>query len=550
MKKRLGDILIEMGFVDAAQLKLALMESQKTGSMLGDVLLRLGWVSEGDLQLAIAAQSGAQVLDTKNVEINHSLMSRVPMEFVVEHGIFPFAIDNGVIKAATSNPFDVIARDKLARLTNHRVETLIAPKAWISKAVEVYYKTAKTLDDEINAISTGANIKEAIDDTRIIRLSKLLIDKGYVLGASDIHIVPDNNLVRVYYRVDGVLQQTYLLPRAFSQQLVTRYKVMAELDISNPNIPHDGRIRYQGSVGSFDLRVSTFPTHLGETVVMRLLVYNKVVGDLSGLGLEPEDLERFARVLHRPYGLILATGPTGSGKTTTLYTSLMAINSPHINCMTVEDPIEYTIPTIRQSAVNVKAGLTFEAALRSALRQDPDVILLGEIRDQTSADLAMRAALTGHLVLSTLHTNNAASVVNRLQDLGVGASVISSALSMVVAQRLVRLLCPRCAVRSPTDERTRQIFHENNLKPPGEVARAAGCEECNGSGYRDRVGIYEVLVVDRHIEDLIFSNASNRAIEDAAVKAGTSLMYTQGLRKVARGQTSLDEIHRVIVGNA
>jgi type IV pilus assembly protein PilB len=475
-------------------------------------------------------------------------MSRIPIEFVNEHGIFPFGLENDVIKAATNNPFDVIARDKLARLAGQRVETFIAPKKWIAKAIEVYYKTAQTIDEEVNVL-TYSHL-DASEDNRIIKLSSLLIDKGYVLSASDIHIVPDSNLVRVYYRIDGVLHQMYLFAKKFQQPLVTRYKIMAEMDISNPNIPHDGRIKYQSAIGEFDIRVSTFPTQLGETVVMRLLVYNKVVGDLRNLGLEQDDLERFDRTIRRPYGLILTTGPTGSGKTTTLYTSLMTINSPSINCMTVEDPIEYVIPTIRQTAVNPKAGLTFENALRSAMRQDPDVILVGEIRDKTTADLAMRAALTGHLVLSTLHTNDAASAINRLLDLGINASILASALSMVVAQRLVRLLCPHCAVRRPSEAREKEIFAQNGLEPPAEIAQPVGCDSCFQSGYRGRIGVYEVIAVDRTIEKLIFSGALHREIEDAARSAGTTLMFRQALKKVAQQLTSIEEVMRVIVDYA
>jgi type IV pilus assembly protein PilB len=550
MKKRIGDILMEMSFIDGDQLKMALMESQKTGAMIGDVLQRLGWITEEDLQIAIAVQSGARILDTAGVEIDQSLMTRIPIEFVNTHGMFPFAQEDGVLKAATINPFDVIARDKLARLWGQRVETFIAPRDWIAKAVEIYYKTAQTLDEEINAITYAQDPGATTDDNRIIKLSSLLIDKGYVLGASDIHIVPDNNLVRIYYRIDGVLHQMYLFAKRFQQPLVTRYKIMAEMDISNPNIAHDGRIKYQSGVGVFDIRVSTFPTQLGETVVMRLLIYSKVVGDLENMGFEAEDLARFQKIIHRPYGLILTTGPTGSGKTTTLYTALMSVNSPSINCMTVEDPIEYVIPTIRQTAVNTKAGLTFENALRSAMRQDPDVILVGEIRDKTTADLAMRAALTGHLVLSTLHTNDAASAINRLLDLGINASILASALSMIVAQRLIRLLCPHCAVRQAPDERERAIFVQNGLQPPDILAKPKGCAGCFQSGYRGRVGVYEVIAVDRDIEKLIFSGALHREIEDVAMRAGTVLMFRQALKKVARHLTSLEEVMRVIVNYA
>ncbi len=548
MKKRIGDILLEMGAIDRDQLGMALMETRKTGSFLGEVLVRLNWVTEEDLQMAIAVQSGAKILDTDAVAIDHSLMGQIPIDFVNEHGVFPFAAEDGTIQAATSNPFDVIAKDKLSRMTGKRVETFIASKDWIAKAIEVYYHTAQTIDEEINAITFARDGAE--DESHIVQLSSLLIDKGFVLGASDLHVVPDANLVRIYYRIDGVLHQRYLLAKSFQQALLSRFKIMADMDISNPNIPHDGRIRYRSRVGEFDMRVSTFPTQYGETVVMRLLIYNKIAGDLKHLGFEPEDLERFRDTIQRPYGLVLTTGPTGSGKTTTLYSALMSVNNPNINCMTVEDPIEYAIPTIRQTAVNVKAGLTFENALRSAMRQDPDVILVGEIRDKITADLAMRAALTGHLVLSTLHTTDAVSAINRLLDLGANASILSSALSMVLAQRLVRQLCPHCAARQPIREADKAVFLRNGIEPPEEVAVAVGCDACLQSGYRGRTGIYEVIRMTRPIEKLVFSGASHGEIEAAAVEDGTRLMFQQALKKAARLQTSLDEVKRVIVEHA
>jgi type IV pilus assembly protein PilB len=546
MKKRIGDILMEMGFIDEDQLKMALMESQKTGGMLGDVLRRLDWVTEEDLQMAIAVQSGAQILDTNQLLVDPGLLSKIPVEIVHEHGVFPFSMEDGTLKVATSNPFDVIARDKLERLTGCRVKTFIARKSWISSATDLYYKTAQAIDDEIEAISFSRNGQNAFKDDQIVQLSNLLIEKGNVLGASDIHVVPDSNLVRLYYRIDGVLHQKHLFAKAFQQPLVTRYKIMADMDISNPNIPHDGRIRYKGRVGEFDIRVSTFPTQIGETVVMRLLVHNKLAKDLKELGFESEDLSRFQAAIRRPHGLILTTGPTGSGKTTTLYCALMTVNSPNINCMTVEDPIEYGIATVRQTAVNPKAGLTFGNALRSALRQDPDVILVGEIRDKETADLAMQASLTGHLVLSTLHTNDAASAINRLLDIGVNAGILASALSLIVAQRLVRLLCPKCLQRRPIRPEALKVFQDKGLTPPAETAHPAGCGSCHNSGYRGRSGIYEVIQVNRAIASLIFSKALNDDIKDAAVQAGTNLMFKQALKKAAQNLTSLEEIYRVI----
>ncbi len=546
MKKRIGDILTEMGFIDKVQLEMALSETKKTGAMLGDILLRLDWVSEEQLQMAIGVQSGAQILDTESVKVDYELITKIPQKFVSSHGIFPFEKEGSVLKAATANPFDVVARDELSRMTGCQVETFIASKEWVSKAIELYYKTALTIDNDIESIIHMAGLGEGeFEESNVVRLFNLLIDKGYVLGASDIHIVPDTNLVRVYYRIDGVLNQQYLLPKSFQQSIVTRCKIMADMDISNPNIPHDGRIKYLGGAAQFDMRVSTFPTQLGETVVMRLLIYSKVVGDLERLGFEKEDLARFLTNIRRPYGLILSTGPTGSGKTTTLYSALMTINSSHVNSMTIEDPIEYVIPTIRQTAVNPKAGLTFENAFRAAMRQDPDIILVGEIRDQETAELAMRASITGHLVLSTLHTNDAASAINRLLDLGVNANIVASSLTMIVAQRLLRKICPHCSTMVPTGSEDKKAFVRNGLEPPVELPKANGCDNCRQSGYRGRTGIYEVLEVDRAIEELIFNGALHSTIEDAAIKSGTSLLLKQALKKAVNGETSLEEVFRV-----
>lgn len=550
MKKRIGDILVEMGYIGMDQLKMALMETKKTGIMLGQVLIRLDWITDEQLQMALAVQSGAKILDPKKANVDLGLIARIPLSFVASHGVFPFELDGQTIKMATPNPFDVIARDELARLTGYQVATYIAPREWISNSIELYYKTAQTIDDDIEKITTAGVAKKEFKENDIVRLADLLIEKGNVLGASDIHVVADVNLARVYYRVDGVLHQTYLFPKSFHQTLISRFKIMGNMDISNPNIPHDGRIKYRGTFGELNIRVSSFPTQLGETLVMRLLLYREVVGDLARLGFEKEDLARFQKTIRRPYGLILTTGPTGSGKTTTLYSALMTINSPNINVMTIEDPIEYVIPTIRQTAVNPKAGLTFGNALRAAMRQDPDVILVGEIRDAETAELAMRASITGHLVLSTLHTNDAASAINRLLDLGINASMLASALTMVAAQRLIRKLCRQCLTRTAPTPEEADVFIRNGLEVPAELSRAKGCDICNNSGYSGRAGIYEIILIDRAMEELIFSGSLHSTIEEAAVKSGTSLLLKQGLKKACNQATSLEEVLRVVAIDA
>lgn len=545
MKKRIGDILIEMGFIDRDELEKAAIESKKTGVMLGDVLLRLDWITEEQLQMAIALQSGAQMVDIGQINIDSSLISKIPENFARGHGIFPFGLEDNILKIATSNPFDVVTKDTIGRMTNHQIATFLAPKKWISNAIELYYKTAQSIDNDIDRIVSSEGGEDA--ENKIVKLADLLFEKAHVLGASDIHLVPDIKLLRVYYRVDGVLHQEYLFPIKFHQSLVSRYKIMGNMDIANPNIPHDGRIKYQGSVEELDFRVSTFPTQLGETVVLRLLMHTSVVGDMERLGLEKEDLDRFRSALKRPYGFILVTGPTGSGKTTTLYSALMEIKSTFNNVMTIEDPIEYVIPTIRQTAVNPKAGLTFANALRSTMRQDPDIILVGEIRDQETAELALRSSITGHLVLSTLHTNDAASAINRLIDLGVNVNILASSLTMIVAQRLIRRICPQCFTTSPTTPKEKEIFVENGLKPPDQLPRPQGCESCFHTGYKGRIGIFEVLLANREIEELIIKRALASSIEEVGVKSGTQLLFTQALRKAANQITSLEEVFRVAV---
>ena len=546
MKKRIGDVLIEMGFIDNGQLEMALMEAKKTGAMIGDVLLRLDWITDEQLQMGLAVQSGAQILETSTVTIDHELITKIPLDFVNQHTVFPFAREDNIVKVATANPFDVLTKDELARMTGLRVENYLAPKEWIANAIELHYKRARAIDEEIEKLTVTKAGQEDFAEDQIIKLADLLLEKGNVLGASDIHVEPDNKLVRIYYRIDGVLQQKYIFPKNFQQSLATRYKIMGDMDISNTNIPHDGRFKYQSSVGEINLRVSTFPTHLGETVVLRLLKYSDVVGNLAKHGLEAEDLERFFHYLKQPYGLILSTGPTGSGKTTTLYSALMQINNPNINVLTIEDPIEHVIPTIRQTAVNPKTGLTFGSALRSAMRQDPDVILVGEIRDQETAELALRASMTGHLVLSTLHTNDAASAINRMLDLGINTSILASSLIMVVAQRLVRKLCPQCVEMQPLTDSDKELFIQHSLEPPMETSKPVGCESCDHSGYNGRTGIFEVLGVDRNMEELIATNATHSMIQDSAMQAGTNLMFKQALQKVKSGITSIEEIFRVV----
>lgn len=546
MAKLIGEILVEIGAISKSQVEKAVKEGKKTNTLLGQVLLRLDWITEEQLLDALSIQSGVKVFDPHRTGLDPTLTSVIPQGLARERGVFPINVEENILKLATSNPYDLLTKDTIARKAGLQVEPWLAPQSWINNAIDLHYNAAQAIDREIERISQQEFEGGGAGESQVIRLADILIEKGVVLGASDIHFVPDTKLVRIFYRIDGVLHQEYLFPIKFHRNIVSRYKIMADMDISNPNVPHDGRIQYQGSVGNVDLRVSTFPTHLGETIVLRLLVGSKIVGSLERLGFEKEDYQRFLEGLERPYGLILTTGPTGAGKTTTLYSALMKIAKPTNSTMTIEDPIEYVIPNLRQTAVNPKAGLTFSNALRSAMRQDPDIILVGEIRDQETADLALRASLTGHLVLSTLHTNDAASAIHRLLDLGVNASILASSLVLVVAQRLMRRVCPSCSTLRPATDDDRRLFAKYRIEAPHEIPQAVGCARCHNTGYIGRIGIYEVMRINQEIEELIYAKSLASHIEAKAVDDGTILLRAQAMRKVAQMMTTLDEVTRVV----
>ena len=548
MRKRLGEILVELGFIGEDQLRTALQEAQSTGELLGDVLVRLGWLTHDELNVALAAQSGAPVLDTEHLNVDMSVFSKVPVDIAKEHLLLPFAEDGPLLKVAMANPYDVLARDKLQELTGCTVESYIASPEWLRRAIDFYYGTAARLDDEVKALIREITVrkKEGPEETQNIRLLELLITKGIVSGASDIHFDPDGKVLRISYRIDGAMHQEYLLPHLLHAGLLTRIKVLSDIPIADPNVPHDGRMVFQSGIQEVPVRVSTLPTQYGEAAVLRLLQKAEAVGDMEALGLTKHNREIFERIIHRPHGLILVTGPTGSGKTTTLYTVLLRINTPTNNIITIEDPIEYRIPTVRQTAVNPKTGFTFASALRSALRQDPDIIMVGEIRDQETGELALRAAITGHLVLSTLHTNDAPSAIYRLLDLGVSPSILTSALIAVVAQRLVRRLCSDCKKPTEVDEATRRLLKAYGYPEDTVLFGANGCDKCRGTGYKGRIAIFEIMEMNSEIEELILSGSSRSRILEAAARAGMRRLLEDGIGKAAAGLTSISEVLRVV----
>ena len=546
MKRRIGDILVELGFIRQEQLSKALAASEKSENDFNDILLKRGHLSKEQLQLAIAVQEGAKLLDTSTVTIDQRVLSEISHDFIKTHNIFPFAKEGSIIKAATDNPLDVLARDELAKMTGYQVATYIAPQDWISKNISLYVDASRTIDRDIEKFSRAKRTTAAkFKKERLMTLANRLIEKGFILDAGDIHIVPDASLTRICYRIDGVLHQQYLFPLELHAGLIAAYKEMAGIDVLRSTMPQEGRIAYKGIVGEIDIRISSLPTHLGESLVMRLLRCCNLIGNLKELGFEADDLEVFQKNIRRPYGFMIAAGPAESGKTTTLYSALMLLNQPNVNVITVEDPIENIIPNVRQTSVNPEKGLTFANALKSAMHQDPNIIFVGELKDKETTDLALQASISGHLVMSTLRTHDAASAVTRLLDLGTNKNILAASLCMVVAQRLMRKICTQCVKMAPLNDDDKEIFLQNNLEPPLEIPKPVGCQNCYHTGYSGRTAIYEIITVDRKMKELIFAEALHSVIEDHAVQHGTSLFPKQALKKVINRVTTLEEVYRI-----
>ncbi|MFA4906553.1 MAG: GspE/PulE family protein, partial [Candidatus Margulisiibacteriota bacterium] len=443
-----------------------------------------------------------------------------------KYKLIPLFKVGDVLTIAMVDPFDVLALDEVRARTKCDVEPMVAALKDIEQAISQYYGIAGSVDDLIKDLGPAAGGEEASilapeEEAPVIKLINLLIFRAVSESASDVHIEPTEKNIRIRYRVDGIMHDVSAMPLHLYSAMVTRIKVMAKMDIAESRLPQDGRFELKMERKTVDARVSSFPTIFGEAIVMRLLDKGGTLPSLKELGFSEKNMNMFEEMIKRPFGIILVTGPTGCGKTTTLYATLNHILTPEKNIMTIEDPVEYELPGIRQSQINPKAGMEFANALRNILRQDPDVILVGEIRDSDTARVAIQAALTGHLVFSTLHTNDAAGTLSRLVDMGIEPFLTASAVAVVIAQRLIRTICPRC-------------------KAPGK-----GCKYCRNTGYKGRIGIYEVLPVDKQIQELILKKASTAEIKVAAVKAGMITLRDDGMQKVAEGKTTEEEVMRV-----
>ena len=550
--KPLGQRLIEAGLIDQTQLQAALSEQQRTKQTLGSILIRLGFVDEEAVAAAVAAQARVKYVDLGQYSPQPEATQRVQENFARQKRLVPISFVGKALVVAMANPLDVLALDELRHLAKGPVEVVGATESQVQKALDRAYGAGmgwnEVVEESLRHVARKAGEalgeSEVAQEPPIIRLLDNLIFRAVQDGATDIHVEPEEKLVRNRFRVDGLLRYGPHLPKELQGAVTARIKVMANLDIAENRLPQDGRISFNSGGREVDLRVSTFPTTHGENLVLRILDRSKLVLGLEQLGFAPDQLTNFKRLLMHPNGIILASGPTGSGKTTTLYSGLTYLNSEERNIMTIEDPVEYGIPGIRQSQVNVKAGLTFGAGLRSILRQDPDVIMVGEMRDEETVEIAIRAALTGHLVFSTLHTNDAAGAIPRLTDMGAAPFLVSSALILVVAQRLVRVICTNCKEEAPPDpvviRRLGLQAKEGELK----VFQGKGCDKCDQTGYRGRIGIYEMLTVTPELTPLILERADAGAIRRAARAQGMRTMVEDGIRKAIRGLTTLEEVAR------
>lgn len=559
---KLGDVLIRAGAISNDTLVAALEEQKISRMRLGEILIKNGWLTERQLAEALSRQLKLPLVSLSKFKPTKEVIKIIPEAVAQRLEIVPLAIlGSGKIAIAMSDPLNVIAVDELRMITNAEFEINVATASDVRRALMNFYKVQSSLDDAIGevasseddfarAIVTAGMAQDVMgvstEDAPVVRLVSNILEQAVKDEASDVHIEVFEKVSKVRYRVDGSLFEYIEYPAALHPAVISRLKIIANMDISERRKPQDGRILVKIHDRRIDLRVSSLPAIYGEKMVMRLLDQGSTKVGLDKLGLFEDDIEVLTRMIKAPHGIFLLTGPTGSGKSTTLYSLLEVLNTNDVNIITVEDPVEYTVEGINQVQVNEKAGLTFTEALRSILRQDPDKVMVGEIRDYPTAELAIRAALTGHLVLSTLHTNDAPSSIVRLADMGIAPYLISSSLVAVVAQRLLRKLCPMCKAE---DKLPQAIAEENGAPVGAKIYKPVGCDECRGTGYKGRLAIVEVMQVDERIKELINEGASVPVIREASMAGGMRLLSQSAIRNVLNGVTSVEEMLALSVHN-
>ena len=554
--KPLGQILIEEGLLNEEQLQRALSARSEKNQLLGRVLIDLGLVREADLVGALAKQLGLQFVDLSDMVVDPNAASLIPEQVARRYRALPVGFEDSRLIVAMADPANLFALDDIRTITGMEVKPVVATAADIESAIRKYGAFDESVESMASAASEQAEEEiasleraaTAVEEGPIVKMVNMLIAQAIADRASDIHVEPMERDLRIRYRVDGVLHEVMRSPKNIQAGLISRLKVMAEINIAERRIPQDGRIGLTVSGKAVDLRVATLPTVYGEKVVIRILDKSSVLLKLEDLGFLDASFEQYREAFSRPYGAILVTGPTGSGKSTTLYATLNILNHPDRNIITIEDPVEYRLSGINQMQINTRAGLSFASALRSILRADPDIVLVGEVRDRETALIAIEAALTGHLVLTTLHTNDAPSALPRLIEMGVEPYLVASAIDCVVAQRLTRKLCTRCREPySPTPaELAEARFPEETWEDIEVLYRAAGCTGCAKTGYRGRLGLYEVMLSSEEIERLTVERVSSDVIRRSALESGMISLRHEGLEKVRLGLTSIQEVLRVV----
>ena len=571
MSSRLGEILVKDSLISADQLKQALDHQKKNGGRLGTCLVKLGLVSDDDITAVLSRQYGVPSINLKFYEVDPAVIKLVPQETAVRYQIVPLSRVGSTLTIAMTDPTNVFAMDDIKFMTGFNVEPVVASETAISEAIHKFYGDIESVEelDKVMKDLTGedgdalelaaeesemdlASLEKAAEEAPIIKLVNLILTDAVKRGASDIHVEPYEKEYRVRFRIDGILQNVMTPPMKLKDAITSRVKIMAKLDISEKRLPQDGRIMIKylkdGKKKELDFRVSTVPTLFGEKIVMRLLDKENLRLDMTKLGFEPESLTRFEKQILKPYGMVLVTGPTGSGKTNTLYSSVARLNTPDTNIMTAEDPVEFQLPGINQVQMKEQIGLNFASALRAFLRQDPNIILVGEIRDFETAEIAVKAALTGHLVLSTLHTNDAPSTISRLMNMGIEPFLVATSVNLICAQRLVRRICVGC--KEPMQIAPEALIEAGYSAEEAEktiIQHGRGCATCNNTGYKGRVGLYEVMEITDELRELVLVGASAMELKKKALEGGMITLRRSGLIKAAAGFTTMEEVLRETV---
>lgn len=553
-RKKFGDYLLESGKITNEQLKAVLEEQKNTGRRLGEILLEDGYVTEDDILDALAIQLGIQRVTIEMLNVEPEAVKMIPEVLATKHTLFPIAVKGNKIQVVMSDPLNIFALDDVRIASRHEVEPLLSSQEDIKSAISRYYSgqiVKKAADDLTKEnISSGQekgdnqDELEAVKNAPVVRLVESIIINAVKARASDIHIEPFEKYIKIRYRIDGELSEVLRPARETQGAIITRIKILSNMDIAEKRVPQDGRIITRVDDKDVDLRVSVLPTVFGEKVVIRILTKNNSLIDKKNLGIDENDLEKLNRIINCPYGIILATGPTGSGKSTTLYAILNELNTDSKNIVTVEDPVEYLLEGVNQVNVNIKAGLTFAAGLRSILRQDPDIVMIGEIRDNETAEIAIRSAITGHLVLSTIHTNDAPSAVVRLTDMDIEPYLVSTSLTGVIAQRLVKRICPHCKISYIADDYEKRMLGFKNDEMV-TLYKGEGCSACGNTGYIGRVGVYEVMEITREHREYILNNRSIDDLRDLSIKNGMKTLFASCKNLVLKGNTTFDELMKI-----